>query len=78
MNGNTFAKIFAGKKTHLHQYCSQTFLLFCYIGSSEKSIKKSKTSGDETDIFMSFHVGCKYEVLQNVPSTSIYESTSQQ
>ena len=38
--------------------------------------KKTKTSRNETDIFMSFEINCKYKFPQNVPRTPIYESIS--
>ena len=45
MNGDTFAKLFARKKTHFLQFCSQRFLFFWYKDSSRKSIKKVKPFG---------------------------------
>ena len=54
MNGNTFTNIFAKKKKYFYQSYSQRLLFLSQRDSSQKSIKKVKPSGNETDIFMSF------------------------
>ena len=69
------AQLFARQKAHYHQSSPQR-VLFWYKDSTKERIKKTKTSRNETDIFMSFEINCKYKFPQNVPRTPIYESIS--
>ena len=68
-------QLFARKKTHYHQSSPQR-VLFWYKDSTKERIKKTKTSRNETDIFMSFEINCKYKFPQIVPRIPIYESIS--
>ena len=69
------AQLFARQKAHYHQSSPQR-VLFWYKDSTKERIKKTKTSRNETDIFMSFEINCKYKFPQSVPRTPIYESIS--